>query len=160
HAGGSDDTVRMGRSIGAAAPDSPRDAFMRSLLNRASSRSAAVTSSQRKRIHARSFALQCTGFSTRRRAYCGYGSSTGAAEKGSKTVMANGETVPAPALPWQATRARGTLPRMRFLHTMLRVDDLNESLRFYCDVLGMRLLRRKDYPDGRFTLAFVGYGPE
>lgn len=49
---------------------------------------------------------------------------------------------------------------MRFLHTMLRVNDLDESLRFYCDVLGMRLLRRKDYPSGRFTLAFVGYGPE
>jgi len=43
---------------------------------------------------------------------------------------------------------------------MLRVNDLDESLRFYCDVLGMRLLRRKDYPGGRFTLAFVGYGPE
>jgi lactoylglutathione lyase len=43
---------------------------------------------------------------------------------------------------------------------MLRVNDLEESLRFYCDVLGMRLLRRKDYPTGRFTLAFVGYGPE
>lgn len=49
---------------------------------------------------------------------------------------------------------------MRMLHTMLRVNDLEESLRFYCDVLGMRLLRRKDYPQGRFTLAFVGYGPE
>jgi lactoylglutathione lyase len=49
---------------------------------------------------------------------------------------------------------------MRFLHTMLRVNDLEESLRFYCDVLGMRLLRRRDYPEGRFTLAFVGYGPE
>jgi lactoylglutathione lyase len=49
---------------------------------------------------------------------------------------------------------------MRFLHTMLRVNDLDESLRFYCDVLGMRLIRRKDYPGGRFTLAFVGYGPE
>jgi lactoylglutathione lyase len=43
---------------------------------------------------------------------------------------------------------------------MLRVNDLEESLRFYQDVLGMRLLRRKDYPAGRFTLAFVGYGPE
>jgi lactoylglutathione lyase len=43
---------------------------------------------------------------------------------------------------------------------MLRVGDLDRSLRFYCDVLGMQLLRRKDYPDGRFTLAFVGYGPE
>jgi lactoylglutathione lyase len=49
---------------------------------------------------------------------------------------------------------------MRLLHTMLRVNDLDESLRFYCDVLGMRLLRRKDYPSGRFTLAFVGYGAE
>jgi len=49
---------------------------------------------------------------------------------------------------------------MRLLHTMLRVNDLDESLRFYCEVLGMRLLRRKDYPSGRFTLAFVGYGPE
>jgi lactoylglutathione lyase len=43
---------------------------------------------------------------------------------------------------------------------MLRVGNLERSLDFYCDVLGMRLLRRRDYPDGRFTLAFVGYGPE
>jgi lactoylglutathione lyase len=43
---------------------------------------------------------------------------------------------------------------------MLRVRDLDESIRFYCDQLGMRLLRRKDYPEGRFTLAFVGYGDE
>ena len=49
---------------------------------------------------------------------------------------------------------------MRLLHTMLRVNDLEESLRFYCEALGMPLLRRKDYPGGRFTLAFVGYGPE
>ena len=49
---------------------------------------------------------------------------------------------------------------MRMLHTMLRVGDLERSLRFYVDVLGMRLLRRKDYPGGRFTLAFVGYGDE
>ena len=49
---------------------------------------------------------------------------------------------------------------MRLLHTMLRVNDLEQSLRFYCEVLGMRLLRRKDYAAGRFTLAFVGYGPE
>lgn len=49
---------------------------------------------------------------------------------------------------------------MRMLHTMLRVGDLERSLAFYCDVLGMRLLRRKEYPAGRFTLAFVGYGPE
>jgi lactoylglutathione lyase len=46
------------------------------------------------------------------------------------------------------------------LHTMLRVGNLDRSLHFYCDVLGMRLLRRKDYPSGRFTLAFVGYGDE
>ncbi len=49
---------------------------------------------------------------------------------------------------------------MRILHTMIRVNDLEESLRFYCDVLGMRLLRKKDYESGRFTLAFVGYGAE
>lgn len=49
---------------------------------------------------------------------------------------------------------------MRILHTMLRVGDLERSLAFYTEVLGMQLLRRKDYPDGRFTLAFVGYGPE
>jgi lactoylglutathione lyase len=49
---------------------------------------------------------------------------------------------------------------MRLLHTMLRVGDLDRSLTFYTEVLGMRLLRRKDYPDGRFTLAFVGYGDE
>ena len=49
---------------------------------------------------------------------------------------------------------------MRLLHTMLRVKDLDESLHFYCDVLGMKLLRRSDYPEGKFTLAFVGYGDE
>ena len=49
---------------------------------------------------------------------------------------------------------------MRILHTMLRVGDLERSLRFYTEVLGMRLLRRKDYPEGKFTLAFVGYGDE
>ena len=49
---------------------------------------------------------------------------------------------------------------MRILHTMLRVGDLDRSLAFYTDVLGMQLLRRRDYPEGRFTLAFVGYGPE
>jgi lactoylglutathione lyase len=51
-------------------------------------------------------------------------------------------------------------PKMRFLHTMIRVNDLDESLKFYCDVLGMRLLRKREYPTGRFTLAFVGYGDE
>jgi lactoylglutathione lyase len=49
---------------------------------------------------------------------------------------------------------------MRMLHTMIRVGDLERSLAFYRDVLGMQVLRRKDYPSGRFTLAFVGYGDE
>ncbi|MEN9204166.1 MAG: lactoylglutathione lyase [Thermostichus sp. DG_1_6_bins_120] len=49
---------------------------------------------------------------------------------------------------------------MRLLHTMIRVGNLERSLQFYCDVLGMRLLRKKDYPSGEFTLAFVGYGDE
>lgn len=49
---------------------------------------------------------------------------------------------------------------MRLLHTMLRVGDLSRSLAFYTQVLGMRLLRQQDYPEGRFTLAFVGYGEE
>jgi len=49
---------------------------------------------------------------------------------------------------------------MRLLHTMLRVGDLERSIAFYTEVLHMKLLRRKDYPDGEFTLAFVGYGDE
>lgn len=49
---------------------------------------------------------------------------------------------------------------MRILHTMLRVGDLDRSIAFYSDVLGMKLLRQKDYPDGKFTLAFLGYGDE
>ena len=49
---------------------------------------------------------------------------------------------------------------MRILHTMLRVGDLEKSIKFYTEVLGMKLLRQKDYPDGKFTLAFVGYGEE
>ncbi len=49
---------------------------------------------------------------------------------------------------------------MRILHTMLRVGDLERSLSFYTQVLGMKLLRRQEYPEGRFTLAFVGFGPE
>jgi lactoylglutathione lyase len=49
---------------------------------------------------------------------------------------------------------------MRILHTMLRVGDLDQSIAFYTEVLGMQLIRRQDYPDGRFTLAFVGYGDE
>jgi len=49
---------------------------------------------------------------------------------------------------------------MRLLHTMLRVGDLDRSIAFYTGLLGMQLLRRKDFPGGRFTLAFLGYGPE
>ena len=49
---------------------------------------------------------------------------------------------------------------MRILHTMLRVGDLDRSISFYSDVLGMQLLRQKEYPDGEFTLAFLGYGDE
>ncbi len=49
---------------------------------------------------------------------------------------------------------------MRLLHTMIRVGDLDKSIAFYTEVLGMRLLRRKDYPEGKFTLAFVGYADE
>ncbi len=49
---------------------------------------------------------------------------------------------------------------MRFLHTMLRVGNLDKSIAFYTQVLGMQLLRKKDYPDGKFTLAFLGYGDE
>jgi len=49
---------------------------------------------------------------------------------------------------------------MRLLHTMLRVGDLNRSIQFYTEVLGMRLLRRQDYPKGKYTLSFVGYGDE
>ncbi|HUX82447.1 MAG TPA: lactoylglutathione lyase [Halothiobacillus sp.] len=49
---------------------------------------------------------------------------------------------------------------MRFLHTMLRVGDLPASIKFYTEILGMKLLRQKDYPAGEFTLAFLGYGDE
>ena len=49
---------------------------------------------------------------------------------------------------------------MRILHTMLRTGDLDRSIGFYTELLGMRLLRQKDYPDGKFTLAFLGYGEE
>jgi lactoylglutathione lyase len=49
---------------------------------------------------------------------------------------------------------------MRILHTMIRVGDLERSIRFYTEILGMKLLRKEDFPDGKFTLAFVGYGDE
>ncbi len=49
---------------------------------------------------------------------------------------------------------------MRILHTMIRVGDLDRSIAFYTEILGMQLIRRQDYPEGRFTLAFVGYGSE
>jgi lactoylglutathione lyase len=49
---------------------------------------------------------------------------------------------------------------MRILHTMIRTGDLDRSIEFYTQVLGMKLIRRKDYPEGKFTLAFIGYGAE
>ena len=49
---------------------------------------------------------------------------------------------------------------MRMMHTMIRVTDIEKSIAFYCDVLSMRLLRRMDFSEGRFTLAFVGYADE
>jgi lactoylglutathione lyase len=52
------------------------------------------------------------------------------------------------------------IERYRLLHTMLRVRDLDQSLKFYGDLLGMKVLRKRDYPTGKFTLAFVGYGDE
>ena len=48
----------------------------------------------------------------------------------------------------------------RLAHTMLRVLDLELSLKFYCEILGMKILRRTDYPEGRFTNTFIGYGAE
>jgi lactoylglutathione lyase len=82
------------------------------------------------------------------------------------------QVVPAPGrsawLPWLPTSGRGSPPvcarasvfAMRFLHTMIRVGDLEASKKFYCEALGMKVLREKDYPDGKFTLCFVGYGDE
>jgi lactoylglutathione lyase len=60
----------------------------------------------------------------------------------------------------EAVRAGEDSSKFRLLHTMLRVNDLEKSLAFYTGQLGMKLLRKKDYPDGKFTLAFVGYGDE
>jgi lactoylglutathione lyase len=58
------------------------------------------------------------------------------------------------------TRASAALGKPRLLHTMIRVRDIDRSIDFYTRLLGMKLLRRKDYPSGEFTLAFVGYGDE
>jgi lactoylglutathione lyase len=58
------------------------------------------------------------------------------------------------------TAALSGKSKFRMLHTMIRVKDLDRSLAFYTGLLGMQLLRKKDYPDGKFTLAFVGYGEE
>jgi lactoylglutathione lyase len=70
----------------------------------------------------------------------------------------------APKLAMLAPGRMGRAPAMaseyRMLHTMIRVFDLEKSIDFYCNKLGMQLLRRTDFPDGKFTLAFVGYGPE
>ena len=49
---------------------------------------------------------------------------------------------------------------MRILHSMIRVNDLEESIKFYSEILGMKLLREKEYPEGKFSLAFLGYGKE
>jgi len=59
-----------------------------------------------------------------------------------------------------ATRPAVEPGQARLLHTMLRVKDLDKSLHFYTELLGMKLLRKRDYPTGKFTLAFVGYGEE
>src|SRR5260221_10567260 len=56
--------------------------------------------------------------------------------------------------------AQKEIEPMRMLHTMLRVNNMDESLKFYCEKLGMKLLRKQDFPGGEFTLAFVGYGGE
>ena len=59
-----------------------------------------------------------------------------------------------------SVRRSDMLHAMRLLHTMIRVNNLDESLKFYCEALGMKLLRRHDFPAGEFTLAFVGYADE
>lgn len=58
------------------------------------------------------------------------------------------------------SEAATAVPQFRYLHTMLRVKDLETSLDFYTRLLGMKVLRKNDYPGGEFTLAFVGYGDE
>jgi lactoylglutathione lyase len=71
--------------------------------------------------------------------------------------MDNPMTVQAVVAP---EKSSGSAEGRRLLHTMIRVRDLDRSLDFYTRLLGMKLLRKKDYPSGEFTLAFVGYGPE
>ena len=60
----------------------------------------------------------------------------------------------------ETTKPASDTDKFRFLHTMIRVRDLEKSLKFYKDLLGMKVLRQRDYPSGKFTLAFVGYGDE
>src|SRR5271155_6273642 len=60
----------------------------------------------------------------------------------------------------ETTKPAAETDTYRYLHTMIRVRDLDKSLKFYTDLLGMKLLRKRDYPTGKFTLAFVGYGDE
>src|SRR5258708_11492719 len=62
--------------------------------------------------------------------------------------------------PAAKTDAPATLGKARMLHTMIRVHDLDKSIKFYTELLGMKLLRRTDYPEGKFTNVFVGYGDE
>lgn len=61
---------------------------------------------------------------------------------------------------WNVTQNSSSSGNFRMLHTMIRVFDLDKSIDFYCNKLGMNLLRKNDYPGGRFSLAFVGYGEE
>lgn len=60
----------------------------------------------------------------------------------------------------EASKSNDAGLKGRFLHTMIRVRDLDRSIKYYCELLGMKLLRKTDFPDGKFTLAFVGYGDE
>jgi lactoylglutathione lyase len=60
----------------------------------------------------------------------------------------------------ETAKSTSDTEKFRFLHTMIRVHDLEKSLKFYTDLLGMKVLRQRDYPSGKFTLAFVGYGDE
>ena len=60
----------------------------------------------------------------------------------------------------ETTKSASDTDKFRFLHTMVRVRDLEKSLKFYTGLLGMKVLRKRDYPSGKFTLAFVGYGDE